>query len=259
MNVQPSESYKNRSQIARVISEGWVRDQLYCPFCGGDQLMKFENNRPAADFFCPRCKEQYELKSKHGKESSLIPDGAYLTMVQRIESETNPNFLLMFYSGNEPRINNLLTIPKYFLTTDIIQKRKPLSATARRVGWVGCNLHLDRLPVESKTYIVQNGIEIAKTDVLASIKNAGFVAAISQSQRGWLFDTMMCIQRIPQNEFSIADVYAFADELALKYPQNHFIREKLRQQLQLLRDAKYIDFMGDGRYRKKHTGMPGFL
>ncbi len=227
-----------------------MRNQLYCPFCGSDRLMKFENNRPAADFFCPQCNEQYELKSKNGKESDVILGGSYHALVQRIESETSPNLLLMFYSGSEPRIDNLLVIPKYFLTTDIVQRRKPLSSSARRAGWIGCNLRLDRLPIESKTYIVKNGVEIAKAQVLASVKGANFVASVSLDQRGWLFETMMCIQRIPQDEFSIADVYAFAEELAVKYPRNHFIQAKLRQQLQLLRDVSYIEFLGKGRYRK---------
>lgn len=36
----------------------------------------------------------------------------------------------------------------------------------------------------------------------------------------------------------------------LDYPENHHIREKIRQQLQLLRDKGIIEFVGRGRYKK---------
>ena len=47
-----------------------------------------------------------------------------------------------------------------------------------------------------------------------------------------------------------ADVYAFEGLLGQKHPQNHHVRPKIRQQLQLLRDKGFIDFLGHGMYRK---------
>lgn len=44
--------------------------------------------------------------------------------------------------------------------------------------------------------------------------------------------------------------YKFEEKLRLKYPQNNFIKDKLRQQLQLLRDKGIIEFVGRGQYRK---------
>lgn len=43
--------------------------------------MEFENNRPVADFYCQKCSEEYELKSKNGKLTNTITDGAYATMI----------------------------------------------------------------------------------------------------------------------------------------------------------------------------------
>jgi type II restriction enzyme len=47
------------------------------------------------------------------------------------------------------------------------------------------------------------------------------------------------------------DVYAFEGELRSRYPQNKHVKPKIRQQLQVLRDKGYIDFLGNGRYRKR--------
>ena len=64
------EQYQSGSQKARVLTENWVN--MFCPRCGYKHITQFEANRPVADFYCPYCHSEYELKSKkrsHGKES----------------------------------------------------------------------------------------------------------------------------------------------------------------------------------------------
>ena len=46
------------------------------------------------------------------------------------------------------------------------------------------------------------------------------------------------------------DFIAFADLLKLKYPENNHIKDKIRQQLQVLRDRGIIEFVQRGHYRK---------
>ena len=36
----------------------------------------------------------------------------------------------------------------------------------------------------------------------------------------------------------------------ITYPNNNFIKDKIRQQLQILRDKGLIDFVGRGNYKK---------
>ncbi|MDQ6983609.1 MAG: restriction endonuclease, partial [Ghiorsea sp.] len=50
--------------------------------------------------------------------------------------------------------------------------------------------------------------------------------------------------------FTLKDMYAFAEDLQVKHPDNHFIKDKIRQQLQLLRDKGFIQFLGSGKYKK---------
>ncbi|PRD45219.1 Dam-replacing domain protein [Phyllobacterium phragmitis] len=65
---------------------------------------------------------------------------------------------------------------------------------------------------------------------------------------GWLKDVYHCLLRIGKNEFSLSDVYGFEAELSKKYPNNNHVREKIRQQLQRLRDIGQIEFLGGGTY-----------
>lgn len=58
------------------------------------------------------------------------------------------------------------------------------------------------------------------------------------------------IEKMPNKEFTLKDIYTFEKDLKLKYPNNNFIKDKIRQQLQLLRDREIIEFNGRGTYKK---------
>jgi len=60
---------------------------------------------------------------------------------------------------------------------------------------------------------------------------------------------MKCAETIGRKEFDLSDVYAFENELRVLYPNNHHIRDKIRQQLQVLRNQGYLDFTSRGHYR----------
>ncbi len=156
-----AETYSSGSQRIRVITERWVNQSAFCPNCGNN-LSSFENNRPVADFYCRKCSEEYELKSKNGNVGKTIVDGAYSTMIARLVSNNNPNFFFLTYDKSTFEIRNFLTIPKYFFVPDIIQIRKALSPTARRAGWIGCNIVTSNIPEFGKTFYVQNGIAKSK-------------------------------------------------------------------------------------------------
>lgn len=244
------ESYKSNSQKIRVLTEDWVERYQYCPVCGNVVLKHFTANKPVADFYCEKCASQFELKSKESKSGNLgkqITDGAYQTMIERITSFDNPNFFFLTY--NNYTVNNLILIPKHFFTPDIIIKRKPLANTARRAGWVGCNINIENIPNTGKIFIVKNS-EIIASDVVTSNynKTTGLVTNNIES-RGWLLDTLNCVDRLDSN-FTLSQIYSFEKELQTKHPDNNFVKAKLRQQLQILRDKGYIEFTSRGNYRK---------
>lgn len=60
---------------------------------------------------------------------------------------------------------------------------------------------------------------------------------------------MRCIDRLPE-KFYLNEIYAFEQELSLQFPKNNYIKEKIRQQLQILRDQGVIEFLSRGKYRR---------
>lgn len=247
-NTKLAENYHSKSQIIRVLSESWVLENGYCPLCGSEPLKDFANNQPVADFYCQNCSEQYELKSKQAKFSKIITDGAYDTMIQRISSDNNPNFFFLTYSKNYS-VNNFLIVPKHFFTSEIIVRRKPLSDNARRAGWVGCNIDLSKIPETGKVFLIANQKPIERQTVIEKFNKTLFLRQQSQETRGWLLDVLRCIDNLPQ-KFTLKEVYQFTDSLAQLHPKNNNVQAKIRQQLQLLRDKRLIDFVSRGVYKK---------
>ena len=248
-NMKLADGYSSNSQIARVLTENWVKENSYCPSCGENPLSEFENNRPVADFFCKKCSEEFELKSKAGKLSNTITDGAYSTMIERINSDNNPNFFFLTYT-KQWTVNDFLIIPKQFFTPEIIIQRPPLSQTARRAGWVGCSIDISKVADSGKVFLVKNAQIIDAGIVNESFNKTHFLRGKSKEARGWLLDVMSCIDTIKKESFTLDEVYQFEMFLQNKYPNNHFIKDKIRQQLQLLRDKGFIEFVGRGIYKK---------
>jgi type II restriction enzyme len=249
LSIEGKEYYSSRSQQIRVISESWVNKSIFCPNCG-DRLIKFENNKPVADFYCIKCSEEYELKSKQGIIGKKIVNGAYSTMIERLESNNNPNFFFLTYDKNTLYIRNFLTIPKYFFIPDIIEKRTPLNITAKRAGWIGCNIVVDNIPEFGKIFYIHNGIIKSKDEVISEWNRTEFLKSTHDIEaKGWILDVLICVERIRKKEFTIEEIYKFETYLKVKHPLNNNIKAKIRQQLQFLRDRKVIDFVARGKYK----------
>lgn len=90
-----------------------------------------------------------------------------------------------------------------------------------------------------------------------------------RATRGWTLDVLKVVRALLQSrsqesevrrqetggterapgEFTLAEVYAFADTLRRLHPQNLHVHDKIRQQLQRLRDLGLLEFVGQGNYR----------
>ena len=242
--------YTSASQKARVLTEGWVLNEVYCPSCGGS-VDNYSNNKPVADFYCKKCTEDFELKSKRGKIGKKVSAGAYSQMIKRINSPEKPNFFFMGYLDTL-NVNDFFVVPKHFFVPKVIEERKPLAETARRAGWVGSNILFSKIPKAGQIFYVEDGGEVAKKDVLEKWQKTVFLKQVKKADaKGWILDIMNCIDALGKKEFTLADMYAFEADLQVIHPENKNIKPKIRQQLQFLRDKGYLAFVSAGVYRLK--------
>ncbi len=241
--------YKSASQRARVLTEQWVDDSIFCPNCGHLNVDKCPNNQPVADFFCSNCKEDYELKSKQDNIGTKILDGAYSTKMERLRSDNNPNLFILNYNLQNLCVLNFFVIPKHFFIPEIIEKRRPLAENARRAGWVGSNILLQKIPQAGKIFLIKEQQIKSKEKVVAEWKKTLFLREEKEVlTKGWLLDIMICIEKLGKKDFYLDEIYAFEGELSKKHPDNKHIKDKIRQQLQILRDKKYLSFVDKGKY-----------
>jgi type II restriction enzyme len=201
--------------------------------------------------FVRPCAEEYELKSQKRAFGSKVVDGAFRTMSERLASDNNPNLLLLNYDLGRLQVANVVVVPKHFFVREIIEKRKPLASTARRANWVGCNILLNQIPASGKIYFIKDGVPRPKDLVLAQWQRTLFLRSEATEARGWLIEVMHCVEAIGRQEFDLEAVYAFEGHLQAIYPNNKHVRQKIRQQLQVLRDYGYLDFVSRGAYRLK--------
>jgi type II restriction enzyme len=64
-----------------------------------------------------------------------------------------------------------------------------------------------------------------------------------------MLDVVNVVRALGKNQFSLAEVCARAETLARLHPGNRHVCDKIRQQLQVLRDLGFIKFLGRGWYR----------
>ena len=74
--------------------------------------------------------------------------------------------------------------------------------------------------------------------------------AIGWKENGQIIGNISVVNMIEETTFTLEQMYRFEEMLAIKHPDNHHVKDKIRQQLQMLRDNGIIEFIGRGHYRK---------
>ena len=116
-------------------------------------------------------------------------------------------------------------MPHFAFPPWAIIKRKPLSSTARRAGWIGCNFNLSRIPADARipvvTTVAKRGtgilpVSVSKTDaaqgehrleacatlitppeeVRERFKRVKPLGEIKAKERGWTLDVLNVVRRL---------------------------------------------------------------
>jgi len=109
---------------------------------------------------------------------------------------------------------------------------------------------LDKIPVNARIPIVSNGDVAPVTEVRTRYRRLKKLGELSVEARGWTLEVLRAIHTLGKKEFSLKDdAYSLEPGLARLHPDNRHVRDKIRQQLQVLRDMGLVEFMGRGLYR----------
>jgi type II restriction enzyme len=241
--------YKSGSQRARVGTESWGAANFFCPACDSPRLEPSAQGTAAIDYVCPSCDSPFQLKSQSRPLGGRIVDAAYSEMKRAILEDRTPNLFVLHYDLDAWAVRTVLLVPHFAFALSALERRKPLAATARRAGWVGCNILLDKIPVHARIPIVNEGASLTPREVRSSYNRLRPLEKLQAEKRGWTLDVLQVVQSLGKMEFTLADVYAHAGSLAKLHPANRHVRDKIRQQLQVLRDLRLLTFLGSASYR----------
>ena len=240
--------YKSASQRARIGTESWGAANFFCPSCESPRLDVAPRNTVAVDYFCPACNSPFQLKSQSKPLGTRIVDAAYSEMKRAILEDRTPNLFVLHYDLDAWAVRTVLLVPHFAFALSALERRKPLAPTAHRAGWVGCNILLDKIPANARISVVNDGTPQTPREVRNFYDRLRPLEKLHVEKRGWTLDVLQIVQSLGKLEFTLADVYAHADVLAKLHPNNRHVRDKIRQQLQVLRDLGLLTFLGDGSY-----------
>ncbi len=241
--------YKSASQRARVGTESWATANLFCPCCDSLRLSPLPRNAAAIDFSCPACGSPFQLKSQSKALGRRIVDAAYSEMKRAILEDRTPNLYVLHYDATAWAVRTLVLIPHFAFALSVLERRRPLAPTARRAGWVGCNIVLEKIPGDARIPVVSDGHARTPREVRSAYDRLKPLAKLNVEARGWTLDVLNVVRSLNRRELSLDDVYAHEHELAKLHPRNLHVRDKIRQQLQVLRDMGLLHFLGSGTYR----------
>lgn len=224
---------------------------MYCAACDSGSLSPERTGTKVVDFKCPRCVERYQLKSQGRRLGNQVRDAAYEPLAQEIASDSAPNFLFMHYDPTRWRVRTLQLVPRHFLSLSTIVKQNPLRDAAKRHGHILCNIMLSRLPTDARIRIVSDGDVVSPDVVRRDWERFAFLRMKPHDDRGWTADVLACVRRIRRPTFTTKEFYAeFSRELADLHRHNLHVEDKIRQQLQVLRDRGILRFVTRGTYRQ---------
>lgn len=120
--------------------------------------------------------------------------------------------------------------------------------------WTAEDLDELREPVETLRAALSRAITLPEAAIESPHRvrlQARQLARLIGSFSGWLQLTMQGISQIRSDSFTMNEVFSACSPLAAaRFPDNRHVREKLRQQMQRLRDLGLVLFLGNGRYER---------
>jgi HKD family nuclease len=235
-----------KSQTASLITQN-IANGIDFRYINSFKLAYFHNGASDLDALSILMKDnckQKNVPNLHAKlfifddaaiitSGNLTPGGLknnleYGILVQdSLITEIKHDYLTIFNNPDHPKI-----------TSEIINKAQDI---------------LSAVPKEKRRKIgVADKSLFAEITATEELFDGGSESVIS-SLTSWKKDVFECLMKIPYDVFTLRQVYLFEKQLRLLHPNNHNVQEKIRQQLQYLRELGLVEFGKPGVYKKLWT------
>lgn len=137
-----------QKQALGDFGEKLVAKSISCPGCkrGERTMRQLPPNFKCADLVCDFCGYLSQVKSKSVSDVSRLPSqilgAAWAPQQQRMESGIY--FSLYIVLVNSAGESAIYFLPRELQTTEMFEPRTPLSSDAKRAGWQGFYINLNK-------------------------------------------------------------------------------------------------------------------
>jgi type II restriction enzyme len=146
--VKENNNWKSESRIIGEACEYYIKNNVKCIRCNNNNFSKYKTNEASKDLICINCSQKFQVKAKSATQKQVnnikntdifkTIGGEYSTTVKNINEQID--YLIILYEKQSYKIINILYIKYENINQTCIIPRKPLSTTAKRAGWQGCNI-----------------------------------------------------------------------------------------------------------------------
>jgi type II restriction enzyme len=98
-------------------------------------------------------------------------------MKRAITENRTANLYLIHYDLPRWRVLTLILIPHFAFYLSANECRKTLALTARRAGWIGCNILLSQIPTGANLTVESKAWTLDVLNVVRSFNKTSFVLA----------------------------------------------------------------------------------
>tara|TARA_B110000305_G_scaffold173614_1_gene191901 strand:- start:256 stop:750 length:495 start_codon:yes stop_codon:yes gene_type:complete len=151
--VKEKKKWKSESRIVGEAGELYIKENIECSRCNDNNFQKCKSNETSKDLICISCSQKYQIKAKSATQKQInniknkdifkTIGGEYSTTLKNINEQID--YLIILYEKKSYKIINILYIKYENININCIIPRKPLSTTAKRAGWQGCNIIFDNI------------------------------------------------------------------------------------------------------------------
>jgi type II restriction enzyme len=153
--VKENNNWKSESRIVGEACEYYIKSNIKCVRCNDNNFEKCKTNEQSKDLICISCNQKFQVKAKSATQKQVnhiknknkfkTIGGEYSTTLKNINEQID--YFIILYEKQTYKIINILYIKNENINSDCIIPRKPLSITAKRAGWQGCNILFDNIQI----------------------------------------------------------------------------------------------------------------
>lgn len=183
------------------------------------------------------------LPRLHAKVYIIDKSAALVTSANATHSGMRRNYECGVAIDSEQEVSRLASL----LLNGFGAREKPQQWTLTQLETLRGPIQVMREALPPLTPVSKTELEEHPKIVFSQQKWRNFTAGLP----GWAQFTLEGVIQQPDDIFRLHDIYRTCLPLTReRFPANRHPKDKLRQQLQLLRDLGMIEFLGDGKYRK---------